>query len=539
MRARRIVLWAAVMGVAAAAVMLAGPLRGGLVTRVEAASVNTQSTGGIDLSAAVTPSSCAHCHQRIAEAKKPGIIFNHATHLPFQCAACHLGNAHMGGKTASPPMKLCFNCHGLSHGAQGELATKTCSQCHTKGFQLRPKTHTKDWAAKPHATAANKSGVNDCLLCHDRAKDCDACHAQKGVKMDPVPATYQPVYSVPPRPPTVKIYPEKTTTMSQCVQCHPNLDAFKPGVVIFQHQVHLKNSYRCEACHPKFVHQGEKIERPSMQSCYRCHGLNHSGQGQVATGECAKCHPPTFPLKPKDHTVSFAQKDHGAQAGKDAAYCAMCHQLSFCTDCHLGKKAPSWLQAGQKVVPQNHKVTTWAGAHGKLFLQGKGMCASCHDGQSCMVCHKTPMPHPTGWLNSHRPQDNGVPKTDCYICHTNRDACQQCHHDKVKNAELIAKNCVRCHEEMKQKPATAIKNKAFSEHAVHFDVAKKKGAPYKCDDCHVDFGTSQAAQAAEKTQGHDLRLCYSCHGALDYQNRLIAPWPGAALCRRCHTNLNI
>jgi predicted CXXCH cytochrome family protein len=92
---------------------------------------------------------------------------------------------------------------------------------------------------------------------------------------------------------------------------------------------------------------------------------------------------------------------------------------------------------------------------------------------------------------------------------------------------------------MKQKPGTAIQNKAFAEHAVHFDVAKKKGAAYKCDDCHVDFGTSQAAQTVEKQQGHDLRLCYSCHGSLDYQNRLIAPYPGAELCRRCHSKLNI
>jgi len=109
----------------------------------------------------------------------------------------------------------------------------------------------------------------------------------------------------------------------------------------------------------------------------------------------------------------------------------------------------------------------------------------------------------------------------------------------VRNAELIAKNCTPCHDEMKQKPATGIKNKGFAEHAVHFDVAKTKDKPYKCYECHVDFGTSAAAQQLELQQGHDLRLCYDCHGALDPFNRQIAPYKGAALCIRCHTDIGV
>jgi predicted CXXCH cytochrome family protein len=90
---------------------------------------------------------------------------------------------------------------------------------------------------------------------------------------------------------------------------------------------------------------------------------------------------------------------------------------------------------------------------------------------------------------------------------------------------------------MKQKPATAIKNKGFAEHAVHFNVAKKKGKPYTCDDCHVGFSTASTEQLG--AAGHDVRLCYGCHGGLDLQNRTIAPYPGAQLCLRCHTDLNI
>jgi uncharacterized CHY-type Zn-finger protein len=92
---------------------------------------------------------------------------------------------------------------------------------------------------------------------------------------------------------------------------------------------------------------------------------------------------------------------------------------------------------------------------------------------------------------------------------------------------------------MAQQPPTSIQNKAFAEHAVHFNVAKKKGRPYRCFECHVSFGTSAASQKIALQQGHDLRLCYQCHGALDVMNTAIAPYKGAALCLRCHKQLGI
>jgi hypothetical protein len=150
------------------------------------------------------------------------------------------------------------------------------------------------------------------------------------------------------------------------------------------------------------------------------------------------------------------------------------------------------------------------------------------------------MPHPADWLSDHTP-DPGIGREDCNVCHTNRDRCQQCHHDQVKRAELVRENCVPCHDIMAQEPATEIGHKGFAEHAVHFDVAEKtsNGRPYRCDDWHVSFGSSSVADKAEAQQGHDLRLCYTCHGALDVENRLIAPYRGADLCRQCHKDINI
>lgn len=381
------------------------------------------------------------------------------------------------------------------------------------------------------------------MMCHDAPKDCDVCHAEQAPEIAKMPGTYHPMMEERPRGPSVKVYPKGPVTMSQCVYCHTDVDDVTPGRLIFAHAYHLQRNYRCVSCHEVFPHTGTGIKKPDMYSCYRCHGLNHNSSGQVATEDCDACHPKQFELKPGDHTTAFVKKGHSKRAKNDPAYCAMCHKTDFCTGCHRGEKV-SPNAPGRAVIPVDHKNSKWAQQHGPLFLEGTGTCGACHDDPSCKRCHKSVMPHPTGWIENHKPEP-GVSKDDCGVCHTNQSACQACHHEKVKRAELTRDACVPCHDEMKLKPATQIKHKGFSEHAVHFDVAEKKDRPYRCDDCHIGFGTV----AGQTTMGgtipglpkasHEVRLCYGCHGELDYQNQEIAPYPGQQLCLRCHTDLQI
>ena len=111
------------------------------------------------------------------------------------------------------------------------------------------------------------------------------------------------------------------------------------------------------------------------------------------------------------------------------------------------------------------------------------------------------------------------------------ETCQNCHHLGVKNASWSLSNCVPCHPQMAQLPPTSIQNKGFAEHAVHFNVGKKKRRPYRCYECHVSFGTSSAAaKQIELQQGHDLRLCYQCHGALDPVTTRRSPRTAARSC---------
>jgi hypothetical protein len=525
--ARRAILWVAVVALVLGAFLLWDELPLG----------QGQTPDVIDLTGEVEASNCAPCHLRIAEAQVPGLVFTHGNHLMVSCTACHYEEPHKDGVTNRPPMDSCFNCHGIQHGSQGSLATDACEDCHTPSFDLRPATHTEDWAEKPHAEAG-EGDVNRCMMCHEAPIDCDPCHEDEDVDVGPMPGQYLAILPGQPAPPVVEVYPKERVTMGQCVYCHPDVDDFMPGSVIFAHDDHLRRNYQCDVCHTEFAHENEEIMRPDMQGCYRCHGLVHASNGEVATEECEACHPAGFELVPDNHTDAFVAGDHKHMVAEDPAYCSMCHTEEFCIECHTGQKTRPDGTPIPAVVPADHKVVEWYGEHGKLFLDQEGQCGACNTSDSCKECHQTPMPHPTDWLEGH---GGGTPEdyADCDLCHQDRTECQNCHHDSVKRGELTAENCEPCHDEMQYEPATEIPNKAFAEHAVHFDVAEVKGEPYKCYECHVSFGQSAVERQAEILQGHDLRLCYECHGALDIYDKQIAPYPGAELCRQCHTDINI
>jgi hypothetical protein len=517
------------LGVAAAFTLAA------IFLLVEPIMISGQIPEALDLTAPVEAENCVPCHTQLGEAKKPGLIFTHGNHIMVSCTACHYRPAHQDGNTFTPPMESCFNCHGVAHGPAGELAVAECEACHTPSFDLRPNSHTEDWVETPHADRA-KADTNQCMMCHDAPVDCDQCHEEEGIDVGPMPNTFLGIMPGQLEQPAVLVYPQEPTSMGQCIYCHPDIDDFVGGRVIFAHADHLRRNYDCEVCHPDFGHGIEEIRRPDMLSCYRCHGLTHAAAGDVATEECLDCHPSDFELKPPDHTPEFEAGEHKNRATDEPEYCAMCHEPDFCVECHQGRR-PSG-PGSSPVIPADHTNADWLSAHGGLYLEQKGACGSCHDSESCKRCHKTVMPHPPDWLEDHAPAGD-ADRDDCGVCHTDRDSCQNCHHGEVKRAELLEENCVPCHDEMSPKPATDIQNKGYAEHAVHFNVHESKGKPYKCYDCHVSFGSSEAAQEIAKLQGHDLRLCYDCHGAADVFDVEIAPYPGKELCIRCHTDVGV
>jgi hypothetical protein len=530
-RKNRVRLWttAAVALVAAVVVVLAYPLL-----------ASSEESGGLNVSGQASTENCTPCHATAGASRNPAVIFDHAAHLLVDCTACHITPAHSGGGSATPPMTTCFACHGLLHGPTGLLASGTCADCHPPTFNRRPLSHVEDWKEKPHAEVAKASGVNGCLLCHSAPQDCDLCHAEQDVGVGPMPSLYLNTLPKVTSEPPITVNPAEPVTISQCVYCHPNVDGFSVTGLVFGHDAHLQRAYRCEACHKAFPHDAAGTKRLPMRDCMRCHGLEHNGSGQVASTECLKCHTADFPLEPNDHTIPFLSGEHKTPALNDSAYCSQCHLPESCVTCHNGGVELADGTMGKPVIPKDHRRAEWGEEHGPQYLQQKGLCVVCHTSESCQQCHQTTMPHPATWLADHT-KAKGELASDCNVCHKDREYCQDCHHNSVRSAQLVKENCVGCHEEMATEPARDIKVPGLAEHAVHFQVAlpEKKGKPYTCDECHIGFGNTGVQVLSPATGPHDMRVCYECHGSLDYQNVLIAPYAGAELCLRCHADLNI
>ncbi|MFU8891745.1 MAG: hypothetical protein ACNA76_08900 [Anaerosomatales bacterium] len=505
-----------------------------------ALSIQAQGIPVVDMTGEVTRDSCSPCHMRLDEADTPGLIYSHGTHILVACSSCHATMPHEAGQTARPGMAGCFACHGVPHSAGPVLGSGECETCHTPAFDLRPASHVDDWAQEPHARGVEADGTNSCMLCHVAPIDCDACHVEQAVEVGPMPPLY--IASVPVRSerPEWKISLGGPVTPSQCIFCHYDFDDFEPGRIIFYHEDHLSRGFGCAGCHPVFPHTPEGTIYNTMADCYRCHSLEHAGQGLVATEECLDCHPPSFELVPENHTPEFTAREHAGMVEEDETYCTLCHKSPFCQECHRAQRVMADGSEARFVIPEDHQEAVWLSQHGPKFLDATGTCWACHDSPSCERCHQTPMPHPPGWFEEHGLSEfSKAADADCDVCHTDREWCQDCHHDQVRRVDLVEENCVPCHEEMATMPRTDLRVPKLVYHSAHFEVEEVKGRPYRCYECHVTWGTTANGNGSVNVQyaaelGHDLRLCYDCHGGLDLQNVAIAPWPGAQLCGRCH-----
>lgn len=109
-----------------------------------------------------------------------------------------------------------------------------------------------------------------------------------------------------------------------------------------------------------------------------------------------------------------------------------------CTNCHEAR--------GEKLAFGNFNHTaTWGQTHRQQALQQESVCAMCHQTSFCNDCHATnvelkpslknqsetyrQMPHRGDYLSRHR-IDGRVDPTSCFRCHGNPKA---------------AKTCVPCH----------------------------------------------------------------------------------------------
>ena len=268
--------------------------------------------------------------------------FSHSFHQgqDVTCDACHVNvkSSTTGKDDLLPTHKQCAECHDVQDAAK-------CSTCHLSGA---PKLSARitDYSPKFSHQRHIDQGKIECTVCHtnldsavtrhqvghipDMAQ-CVNCHEQRSVKTD-------------------------------CAVCHLPKDKLTPD----DHD--LNWTYR----------HGIQASSMSDTRCIMCHNTNQS----VAM-DCNRCHNGDQITSP--HPRDYVSR-HGADAHLSDVECSVCHETSYCNNCH----------AQRQLIPPSHFHANWAvpgtgGEHRDRAEFDLESCMSCHDQPNqepvCIRCH--------------------------------------------------------------------------------------------------------------------------------------------------------
>ncbi|BDG10585.1 cytochrome c3 family protein [Anaeromyxobacter paludicola] len=263
-----------------------------------------------------------------------------------------------------------------------------------------------------------------------------------------------------------KVAWDQLPTAAKCGDCHdtakePAVAAaaaglrkpadFKDSKITFSHADHLpKVNNKCEGCHQVLSDPAQKSSAtPPMATCTACH--HHSEE--FAQARCQPCHVDlkSYPLKPVSafaHVGNF-RKDHAQYARNSAATCAVCHDQTYCAQCHSTETRPmkpslifpekvqaDFIHRGDYV--SRHQIEASADPASCRRCHGSGFCQSCHEEQRLSSGKNlgqagTRNPHPRGWVTRGSGEFHGTAARNnivaCAACHDQGAAsiCATCH----------------------------------------------------------------------------------------------------------------
>lgn len=401
-------------------------------------------------------------------------------HRPEGCIDCHsnrLPKSHGPGWVARHSkdlnVKTCLQCHDLNF----------CKSCHSRS---RPTSHT-DVMIRNHA-GMSKGKEQVCAICHDQ-NPCQSCHK---IAM-PHPRTW------------LALHPReyKPSDAAVCANCH--------------------EQKFCLACHSKKLPASHRDRSEWARS--------HGQSALRRFSDCSACHAEHFCISchnlPMPHPKDWPTL-HGREAALKPGVCSTCHEQKDCAACHSGAKG----------MPASHrdKSIDFTKRHGELSRRRGADCRVCHDPKTfCQNCHGLPMPHPAGFLNTHRAVVKDKGEKTCATCHK-KEFCSDCHKHRAKHkpgwinthgavATQDAKSCLTCHEPTDclachKKPVAGAKNVHPDCTFCHDDKTMKFTGTDTCAGCHDDVA-KQIPSGSVKT---DCTLCHQPH-----------VWkPQANLCAQCH-----
>lgn len=328
------------------------------------------------------------------------------------------------GAAKRPPDAIVFSHH--VHAEQGIA----CGDCHA------------DVSRDAEAPVRARMRMGECGACHDvrdRAK-CGACHTN----------------------------PEAPATYGDFPETH----------LVFSHQRHAERSSDCAACHAgaasaPALSPGRRL-LPAHPECNACH------QGDVDAGRCQLCHDrldldPRRPQSIYSHEEGFFAR-HGLKAAGAQDQCAMCHDQSFCAECHARTMTvtPALRHPDR---PDRNRVHEgdWISKHVLEARRGDTGCLKCHGTSFCAACHERSgvggatgarNPHPGSWMSPGAADSHGR------AARRRIEECAACHDQGP------ASNCVACHRSggVNPHPPGSVAAVARGERASH----------RMCRICHAD-----------------------------------------------------
>ncbi|MGM0557987.1 MAG: cytochrome c3 family protein, partial [Myxococcota bacterium] len=325
------------------------------------------------------------------------IIFSHAAHESTDCTSCHgaASTSERASQVLMPSMATCASCHA----DQAKPALQDCSGCH-RDYEVTvdaPIETPEDWrrvrpapmdVARPQANlrfdhrghvarAAKRAGA-------DASAVCTSCHAPDSTK-------------------------------------HPTMPSMES----------------CQSCHNGSV---------ADDACSTCHMT--AGTGRLDTTFTDPSTGQTRRLMPTNHSVAWIER-HAEVARSAGDECASCHTEDDCATCHQAEVAGAF-----SVHPPNFELIHMADARAN-----PGNCADCHKAETfCAGCHartdvRAEPPndpparvdfHPPGWLDASMPNNHGVAArqdiSQCASCHQEQD-CVTCHRGINPHPPEFSLNC--------------------------------------------------------------------------------------------------
>ena len=324
----------------------------------------------------------------------------------------------------------------FSHNLHSEQGLD-CSDCHANIEQ--------DAEQKPTRMTMNQCGdchdVEDeegCKTCHSNAEECNGWQ-----KSEPAPLRFS-------HQTHAKRQPD---AMKDCASCHGAAATATSNATRTQLMPHHKE---CAACHKKDISLGrcdlchDRLDLYDMvANDYFSHPpgfmARHGLEASAAESNCTLCHEQSYcadchnrnstirpSLKYPDkvdrtfmHSGDWLSK-HAIQSRVSPASCQKCHGVSYCSACHNRTGRGAGIDLGEDASPHPKPRSKWIdaglGSHGAEARKDILSCAACHDqgaASNCVRCHHERMginPHPPGW-KSTVPRNERNSHPTCKICH--------------------------------------------------------------------------------------------------------------------------